>query len=258
MGPDDRAAAVAFLREHTARTAARSVRLPWGFAVFDDELPLVWDANLVWVDAVPADLSAARLAAEVERLLGGSGLGHRNVVVADEAGGRRLGPGLRASGWTWKQHILMVHRRPPDRSSGPAPAREIGVEAARAFTEAGLRGDPGLLSAEAIRQLGAAKATAAANGARFFGAEVGGVLASVCDLYADRGVAQIEAVVTLAEHRNRGLARAVVLRALAAARAAGHGLVFLQAEEDDWPKELYARLGFDPVGRTHVFLRVPS
>jgi len=85
---------------------------------------------------------------------------------------------------------------------------------------------------------------------------VDGAPGSACDLYLDGGVAQIENVVTLEEHR--GLGRAVVLAALAEARAAGCDVVFLQAEADDWPKDLYARLGFEPIGHTSVFLRKPS
>ena len=70
--------------------------------------------------------------------------------------------------------------------------------------------------------------------------------------------AQIEDVGTLGGYRGRGLARAVVLRALAEAGAAGCDLVFLEADEDDWPKELYRRLGFEPIGRIFAFLRKPA
>ena len=49
--------------------------------------------------------------------------------------------------------------------------------------------------------------------------------------------------------RNRGHASAVVLRAAGEARAAGADLVFLWCDANDWPKELYRRLGFDEIGR---------
>jgi hypothetical protein len=41
-----------------------------------------------------------------------------------------------------------------------------------------------------------------------------------------------------------------VLAAAAAARAARADLVWLAADADDWPQQLYAKLGFRPVGRT--------
>jgi hypothetical protein len=46
-----------------------------------------------------------------------------------------------------------------------------------------------------------------------------------------------------------------VTAAVDAALAMGHELIFIVADEDDWPKDLYARLGFDPVGRAWAFTR---
>lgn len=77
-------------------------------------------------------------------------------------------------------------------------------------------------------------------------------LAAACDLYTDGRVAQIEAVATLAKHRGRGLASAVVPHALSRARDAGCTLVFLQVEAEDGPLGLYRRLGFEPIGSVWV------
>ena len=98
----------------------------------------------------------------------------------------------------------------------------------------------------------------ASRDTKFFAARVDGVIASYCELYSHGGVGQIEAVGTLDEFRNRGLARATVSRALAASREAGNDLTFLMAREDDWPKELYRKLGFDEVGRAYEFVRPGS
>ena len=90
---------------------------------------------------------------------------------------------------------------------------------------------------------------------RFFAARVDGEIASYCDLYSDGDTGQIEAVMTLEQFRNRGLARATVMRALAASRDAGNDLTFLMALRDDWPKELYRKLGFDEIGQVYEFVR---
>ena len=37
----------------------------------------------------------------------------------------------------------------------------------------------------------------------------------------------------------------------------GADLVFLVADDRDWPKQLYSKLGFDPVGRFWQFTRHP-
>ena len=75
-----------------------------------------------------------------------------------------------------------------------------------------------------------------------------GVDASHATVYSDGRIAQVEDVATLEAYRNRGLARAVVSAAIDAALQAPHELVFIVAADDDWPKQLYARLGFEPIG----------
>jgi ribosomal protein S18 acetylase RimI-like enzyme len=90
---------------------------------------------------------------------------------------------------------------------------------------------------------------------RFFGVEVGGEIVAWSDLYLAQGMAQVEDVATLEEHRGRGYASGVVLRAVREAEAAGADLIFLVADDEDWPKHLYERLGFEIVGRTYKFIR---
>jgi len=97
--------------------------------------------------------------------------------------------------------------------------------------------------------------TAVAVRLRHFGARVDGQVVSFCDLYSDGRTAQIESVTTFEEHQGHGLGSAVVLRAAEEAAVAGQDLVFLVADDDDWPKAWYERLGFDPVGRTWTFNR---
>jgi ribosomal protein S18 acetylase RimI-like enzyme len=70
--------------------------------------------------------------------------------------------------------------------------------------------------------------------------------------------AQIEYVDTLEEHRGRGIARAVILAAVHAARSDGVRHIFICADDDGWAKGLYERLGFDPIGREWEFTRAPS
>jgi RimJ/RimL family protein N-acetyltransferase len=67
---------------------------------------------------------------------------------------------------------------------------------------------------------------------------------------SDGTVAQIEDVNTLPRFRGRGLGRAIVQHAMEDARATNE-IVYLEALAEDWPRELYARLGFDVVGERH-------
>ena len=121
-----------------------------------------------------------------------------------------------------------------------------------------MREEPYGCNEDVVRQLVAMREAlaAAVPVARWFVGVDGGVDAAVTTLYSDGAVAQVEDVVTLRDHRRRGLARATLTLALDAAIDMGHELVFIVADEDDWPKDLYARLGFDPVGHAWGFTRV--
>ena len=120
----------------------------------------------------------------------------------------------------------------------------------------GTRSEPYGKDEEVVRQLSANhRLVVGARAARLFAARVDGEIASFCDLYSKGDIGQIEAVMTREQFSNRGLARATVLAALAASREAGHDLTFLLADRDDWPKELYRKLGFDEIGQAYEFIR---
>ena len=155
------------------------------------------------------------------------------------------------------RYVVMAQRRPPDRPSNPAFEMIVIGEAdwatgRRAMIETEPYGDDAELADQLIeldRRLSQRMEV------RHLAAVLDGEVAAYAGLYLEGGVAQIEDVATLPRFRNRGLARAVVLRALAEARRAGAELVFLVADERDWPKDLYARLGFDGIGVEHVLGR---
>ena len=119
----------------------------------------------------------------------------------------------------------------------------------------GWKTDPAVLGAEVMRQLVENKrGLSEVVDTRFFAARVDGEVASYCELYSDGQTAQIENVLTLSRFRKRGLARATVSKALEEARNGRHDLIFLIADQRDWPKELYGKLGFDEVGRIWEFV----
>jgi len=67
-------------------------------------------------------------------------------------------------------------------------------------------------------------------------------------------VGQVEDVATLQAFRRRGVARAMVSLAI---DLAGDGdLIWIAADDNDWPKDLYSKLGFRPMGRIVTFTRV--
>lgn len=252
-----RATVAAFERDLLRRTTLRTQPFAWGTAYLDERFPLRWDSNLLWADASLDGVRAAELAAECDRVLGGEGLTHRNVLLEDEEAARRMAAGLAGLGYHWDRLITMVHRREPARPPD-APVDEVDVDAYIPIVRDALRPEPYATSQEVIDQLAEHRRVLADVGARFFVAHVDGVAASRCELYVCDRIAQVEDVGTVPGFRNRGLASAVVLRAVGAARAAGVEVVFLNADAEDWPMALYERLGFDELARWSGFVRAPQ
>ena len=252
----ERERAVAFLLETYRRRAERVESFPWGELIRTPSLPKVWDANFATASNWEGDASG--LARAVDRAQRDAGFAHRRAVLTDEELAGQLWPEISTAGWEFASRYLVMaqHRepdRPPDETIEILGIGEVDWAAGRSrmFDEEGQSEDP-----ELVRQLlQLDRRLAAAMEVRHLAAIVDGQVASFTGLYLEDGVAQIEDVATLREHRGRGLARAVVLAAALEARRAGAELVFLMADADDWPQQLYKRLGFDPIGCEHVFGR---
>jgi GNAT superfamily N-acetyltransferase len=247
-----------FLALETRRRAMLSTRqVPFdaGIASFDDDYPERYVSNLL-VIADAGAIGSDDLIAAADSILGGAGLPHRFVTVLDDRGAL-LAPGLRDAGYEAGRIAGMVLRRTPDRPS------DLDVED-RSFDEVRE------LTAEIYRrELPATPETVARFveqharwdrilGTRRFVVTIDGAAAGQCELYLIGPDALIEYVDTLQEYRGRGVARAAVLAAAEAAQRAGAERIFIGAEENDWPKVLYERLGFDPTGGLWEFMRRPS
>ncbi|HZP90570.1 MAG TPA: GNAT family N-acetyltransferase [Actinomycetota bacterium] len=245
-----------FLRSFAERLSTRVEPFAWGTAFLDARHPIRYDSNFLWTGPSLDGCDAETLAMEADRILGGAGFGHREILI--ERGGERLAAGLGALGYERDECEVMVLRREPDRPRSLSGVVEVDAdELIPAAREVYLR-MPGTDPPDVAGALAEHKRTLAEVGSRFFAIRVGDRIASMCDLYVQDRVAQIEDVQTLEEYRGRGMASAIVLRAAAEARASGCDLVFLVADARDWPRLLYARLGFEPIDGFDVFVRRPD
>jgi GNAT superfamily N-acetyltransferase len=244
------------------RAAREAIPLPGGLALRHPGLDDVHYLNAVLLDSGPGQLDAAAAEALADRWLGD--LGHRHVVFDDEAAGERAAAALAGTGWERTRTLFMVFAGDPAAVAGDARAQPISEPEMQALQLEGLRQEvpeidarTGLVDRLVATQTALRRATAS----RCFGAgDAGDRLASMCTLFLDedvngRRVATVEEVGTLPAQRGRGLARAVVLAALAHAGDWGADLVVVPADADDWPQLMYARLGFEPVGRQVALTR---
>lgn len=244
-----------FRRALSELVSTRTLPTAFGTAYFHDEFPRRYDSNYIWVDAPLAGMSAQTLAAEADRVQ--SALEHRRLTyVADGPDARRMIPALVVLGYRSERLLTMIQDREPD-PWGEGLAEEVDAGAIGPFLVRVNREwgkdatDAEMLSA--FRHVLAERADA-----RFFVARDGAEIVAIAELYAIGDVSQVEAVYTLEAYRRRGFGRAVVLAASRAARDGGADVVFLDADDEDWPKELYGKLGFDELGRSWSFVKPPD
>jgi RimJ/RimL family protein N-acetyltransferase len=236
-----------FRRALQDAVAERRVPSAHGVGLFCDSFPDVWDENYLRVDEpVSAEVHAAEADAVMEPFW------HRRVTFDGTADG--LAPGFADLGWSHSTHLVMAHVDKPDRLAPTGAVREATLEdvavAHRRVTLAESHGTPEL----AEQLLEAKRRTADAVRTRYFAVFHGDLVVSYCQLFDDGRTAQIEDVNTLGGYRGRGLARSVVQRALEEAKR-DCDLVFLEALADDWPRELYRKLGFRVVDESQYFTR---
>jgi len=225
------------------------------FLYLAPSLPRMYDLNTVAVrDAARPFRHFAHTA---EPVFADAGLEHRKLDVDDERHGPRLADeASREPGWSVSRLVDMTWESDP--GGGEDLASEVPLEDLRELRErehrTGFGDDDDLIRQFLERDYVYRRA---GNG-RFFGVrDADGVLQSSLNLFRIGRVAEIDDVQTAAAARGRGYARAAVLAAARAARRDGADIVFLCADEDDWPKDFYRRVGFIPAGRRWELLRAP-
>ena len=254
---DDLARANEMERRFAERLSTHTQPFDHGVAYFDREYPERFVSNFLDVHGGLDHVDPAALLGEADEILGGAGCPHRTLVVRSDALGQRVAPTFAANGYRGEREVISVHRRAPDRDAD-LDTEELPFALARSVILETYRRDDRLPDSVAERFADQHGKYERVLGTRFFGARIDGALAGVCELWMDGGDAMVEDVDTLEEYRGRGVARSVVLTAVREARAADAERVFIFADDDDWPKELYARLGFDPLGRNWTFIRPPE
>jgi len=236
-----RAAAIA--RRHAFHAAVCDVVEPWahGTLVRATAFPHWWDVNSVRVHAGAPAPSADELAAEADRWL--ARLEHRKVEIEDEATGVPLAEALRARGWQAERLVSM--RR--DDAAPPPPAGLATTEFTAAqldnlrvewlLDEQVMHDEPSIRAylaeeATAQRRLPGALIFLGVPGVAFVSARLDGTQGEIEDAFVSPGA------------RGTGLGTGLLHAAIARASAAGVRDLWILADADGRPRELYERLGF--------------
>ncbi len=237
-----------------AGAAQRSEPHPLGVLLFDDARPRVWVHNQLHVTGPAGDID------DLVRILDEhyGALQHRRVVVEDEVEGERLADGFRDRGWEVDTTVYMALREPRDREPDASLAAEVSAHEQRAVERRTLSQEPFAKDPEVREMLVDARAArqATVDECRLIGGMADGGHVGNTTVYIEGDIAQVEDVATLRAYRGRGVARAMVSLATDIARESDADLIWIAADDNDWPKELYAKLGFRPMGRIWSFTRL--
>jgi ribosomal protein S18 acetylase RimI-like enzyme len=245
--------AIAFMRALDERSAEEIRPFTWGQTLINRTLNLVHDANYALVDHVNG-ATARDLIGEADRLQADLGLKHRRVNVDDPVAADQMATSFQALGYSPERFVIMTHAGHPVPPVDVSSVVEVDWPRMRSARGIARTFEPWATPAVIEQLLAYHELHARLVRTRYFAVLAEGRVVSSCELRTEGEIAQIETVETLPEFRQRGFARAVVSAALAAAQ--GHDLIFLVADQDDWPQHFYARLGFQTVGRESRFLRL--
>lgn len=250
-GSDALAAALEFQRGTLELAADRMWAIDGGSVVLTPSLPMVYVANTVQLSGRVTYDEAVGITEEHMR-----DLPYRQLTIEHTVTAQQLEPRFTADGWTVDRDLVMALSRPLDREVDTADVRECGERESSRLMAEWISEKPSIEPHEVDQVVEFTCREARARNARELGvlADDGAVVA-MTKLYSDGTIAQVEDVFTSPAWRGRGYSRALIARAIALARDGGHELVFICADDEGWPKQLYSKLGFDPVGRIMRFHR---
>jgi len=224
--------------------ASRFERTPSGFVCANPALPTVWDASRVQIepDGEVPPLERMRVMAEMPSDWH-PGLRHRTAFISHSDENREVAWSLAREGWEVTELWLMICRLPPRVPASAKPIEGTGMRRlkGRLGVEHGLPPDQ-------IAQFDRYDDLRARAGAHFaFGGWEDGRPLSFASMYLRGDIAALEDVATLTRARGRGLGRAAVLGATAAALRLSARAVYLFAAPD-LARRFYEPMGFEQIG----------
>jgi GNAT superfamily N-acetyltransferase len=237
---------------HAAHAAVCDVLEPWahGTVVRATRYPGYFDLNLVRVEEDPAMSVEALVAFADEALVG---LAHRRVDFDLVAAAEPLRTGFEARGWKAMRVLWMRHETPPP--PGPdVPVEEVPYDAVHDLRVAWHREE--FPDQDARQDVAQEREVAQRREVQVLAVGEGGAPVAFAQLERDGAAAEITQVYVHPAYRGGGRGTGMTRAAIAAAR--GVRDLWIAADDDGRPKQLYARLGFRPVRTTMEFLRLPA
>lgn len=225
---------------------------PWehGTVFYARRYPNYWDYNVVQVDGDPG-LSAAELTAVADAKL--ADFRHRRVDFLDADAATAVRADFAKAGWRSTRLVWMHHDEPlPPGSS--LLVEEVDYDAVAELRRAWSDEDfPGVDQGDHARE---AREVAMTRDVRVIASREGDELVGFAQLEYIGDSAEITQVYVSPEHRGSGRGTAMTRAAIEAAGDIDD--LWIIADDEDRPKELYARLGFRAAWIGVEFVRMPD
>lgn len=225
---------------------------PWahGTIVRATRYPTYYDLNVIRVEDEPA-MSAAELAGFAEREQ--AGYDHRRIDFEQIGAAESRRSELAALGWKQTRLLWMRHRRPLPEVEAEIEVEEVPYGAVDALRLAWHLED--LDGSEYEQYRIAAREVSETRDVRILAVREAGEAIAFAQLERSGSGAEVTQVYVRPDRRGGGRGTAMTRAAVLA--AAGAEDVWIVADDEDRPKQLYGRLGFDPAWRTMECLLLP-
>ncbi len=213
--------------------------------------PSYWDLNVVRVEDEPG-MSVIELVAFADEAL--AGVAHRRVDFEDGVAAGAWREGFEELGWRTMPLLWMRHEHPlppaegPEIEVEPVPYEDV-IELRRSWHREDFDDD------ESAEFEAAAREVAESRGVSVLAVREGERPIAFAQLERAGAGAEITQVYVEPRARGRGFGTAMTRAAIIAAGEVED--LWIVADDEGRPKQLYERLGFRPVWRATEFLRVP-
>ncbi len=236
---------------HGFHAAACDVLEPWahGTVVRATRYEGYWDLNVVRVEDEPG-MTVGELIAFTDDAL--AGLPHRRIDFEQISAGDEARAGFEALGWRTLRLLYLRHESPPP------PAPEIVVEQVPYDAVYGLRASwshEDLPGQDPTAFIAEAREVAMRRDVQVLAVHEGGAPIAYTQIEREGSAAEITQVYVHPDHRGGGRGTALTRAAIAAAGDVDD--LWIVADDEDRPKELYARLGFRPAWTAMELTRLP-
>lgn len=222
-----------------------------GWGVRTPDLNRLWTLNQLCITS-PATFDEIVALAEDHQ----NDLPFRHVNVDHDSTGRAVERAFTEAGWKQDRELLMVLDADADRSVDTTAVVELSEEQMTGLMKRWWAEEfPVLVDDDELDQfVNYNRREGKLWSESAFGVlDEDGVPLAITKARAQGTTGWVEDVYTAAEARGRGYARMLVTHVTELLRAAECDFIFIIADDNDWPKTLYSKIGYRPVGYVHTF-----